>query len=231
MSTKQSDLTAAPPKTTVAIALLNFGKMLYGQDRHRPAERNPTLIKEEETRLVEQISSEKTALKSALNITVSNQCDPIMLRIIAVISFMALCTDNFATPGWVVKIAGDDDPTSIIAARKMLSHLLITKRLRIKRDSNGQIELGRELLQFFSGGSSEPPLMISEFELHQRWKKADALAAKKAAKPEVAIAALPSAKQLAAKISESVIGLDEQIKTFACRVALHQRRAAMIKAD
>ena len=227
---QQSDL-AAPPKST-AVLLLDFGKLLYNDDRRRQAERNPDRIAEVEAQLIEQISNEKgSALKSALNITISNRCDPIMLRILAVISYMQLCTDNFATPGWVVKIAGGDEPASIIAARKMLSHMLITKRLRIKHDSNGQIELGRELLQYLGGGSSEPPLMITEYELVQRWKKAEAQAAKKAAKPEVTIAALPTAKQLAAKISESVVGLEAEVRTFACRVALHQRRAALIRAD
>ena len=72
-TTKQ--LTIAPQKS-IPVALLDFGKMLYDEDRRPQAERNPDRILEAEALLIEQVSSEKSsALKAALNITVSNRCD------------------------------------------------------------------------------------------------------------------------------------------------------------
>src|ERR1017187_7447161 len=116
----------------------------------------------------------------------------------------------------------------MIEARRTITQLLIAKQLVLRDHTSNCIELGNSMLELLAGGKEATPLEITEGELWRRWQKEKAAEAKRKAK--ASFENLPSAKQLAAKLSESVIGLDEQVRTFACRVALHQRRAAMIRA-
>ena len=107
--------------------------------------------------------------------------------------------------------------------------MLIAKQLQFRENSTDRIELGSVMLDLLAGGKAAPPLTITERELWRQWRKADVEANKRKAK--ASFENLPTAKQLAAKLSESVIGLDAQVRTFACRIALHQRRAGMIRTD
>lgn len=70
--------------------------------------------------------------------------------------------------------------------------------------------------------------MLAPGDLYRRWRQSDAEMVKRRAKKSVVT--IPTAKELAARISEHVIGLDAEVRTFACRLALHQRRAAMLRA-
>ena len=230
MAGTDNKLAFAQPKTT-QVLLLEFGASLYSRGRRRQADPDPTRIAEAEAQLIEQLSNEKgSTLKSALNVTVSNPVDPIMLRILAIVAYAQLCTDNSAVAvSTTANSVAGDDPAAVLAARKTISHLLLTKRLLMRPDSNGCVELGRELIDFLSGGKSEPPILLSEYELHQRWKKIDSQAAKRRAAEMPDLSVLPSAKQIAERIQQTVVGMDPQVKTIASRLALHLRRAALIR--
>ena len=230
MAGKQQSNLVAPPKTT-AVLLLEFGRLLYCQ--RRQADHDPAQIEKAEEQLVAQVSSEKnSSLKLALNINISNPVDPVMLRIFAIVSYIQLCTDNSAAAvSTAVKLCVGEEPAAVLAARKTISQLLLTKRLLIRPETNGCVELGRAMIEFLSGGTSEPPILLSEEDLRYRIQKAGAQAVKR--RPVVApdFSTLPSAKKLADDIHQCVIGVDEQVKTIASRLALHMRRAALIRSD
>ena len=231
MAGKQLDLVAEPKST--AVLLLEFGRLLYNEARRPQADRNPCRIQTLEEQLISQASTEKSAaLKAALNFNVSTPVDSLLLRICCVVAYLQLCSDNLVvTVSNVVKIVAEDEPGAVLAARKMISQLLITHRLWIRTETNGCIELGRAMHEFLSGGASEPPLSLTEAELRSRRTKAEALAAKRRNGVAPDLSALPSAKKLAEDIHQSVIGSDEQVRIIASRLALHLRRAALIRAS
>src|ERR1017187_311863 len=117
----------------------------------------------------------------------------------------------------------------MIEARRTITQLLIAKQLVLRDHTSNCIELGNPMLDLLAGGREATPLEITERELWRRWQKEKAAEAKRKAK--ASFEHLPTAKQIATKLAESVIGLDEQVRTFACRIALHQRRAALIRTD
>ena len=84
------------------------------------------------------------------------------------------------------------------------------------------------MLTLMTGGGNAMPVTINACDLYRQWRKFDADAAKRKSKESVVT--LPSARELAARIAQHVIGLDAEVRTFACRLALHQRRAAMLRA-
>jgi hypothetical protein len=167
--------------------------------------------------LLTRLSTDKNnLLKPALNFNAGKPIDPLPLRVLAVVAYLELCTDwQMVAIGYVVKVVTSGEPAQTIEARQAVSRLLIAKQLVVREHTSNCVELGQPMLDLLSGGKEATPLEITESDLWRRWRKAKA-----------SFESLPTAKQLAAKLSESVIGLDEQVRTFACRVALHQRRAS-----
>jgi ATP-dependent Clp protease ATP-binding subunit ClpX len=231
MSSKQpprADI-AAPP-VSAAVAILEFGRLLFEEDQRQHAARKPAQLQEAEERLIARLSTDKNSLlKPALNFNISKPIDRITLRALAVVAYQQLCGTKFAGAiSDVGRVVAGGNPATVIEARQTISRLLITKQLQFRENSTDRIELGAAMLDLLAGGKEAAPITITERELWRRWRKADAEVAKRKAK--ASFENLPSAKQLAAKLSETVIGLDAQVRTFACRTALHQRRAAMIRA-
>ena len=221
-------LDAAPPATS-AVAILEFGQLLHREDQRRPADRNPASVQEAEERLVSQLSIDKnTLVKPALGFNANKRLNPVAVRVLAVVAFQQLCANKsgFAISDVARAVAGGN-PATVIEARQTISELLLSKRLVLRENSGDRVELGAAMLEFLAGGKEAPPLVITECELWRRWEKTKALEAKR--KASDSFQNLPTAKQLAAKLAEQVVGLDGQVRTFACRVSLHQRRAAMIR--
>jgi ATP-dependent Clp protease ATP-binding subunit ClpX len=232
MSSKQPPRadTAAPPVSAAAV-ILDYGRLLHEEDQRRNTDRNPAHLQEVEEQLIARLSTEKnTLLKSALNFHISNPIDPLTLRVLAVVAYLELCTDWQSVPiGYVAKAVACGEPAEMIEARRTITQLLIAKQLVLRDNTGNCIELGQPMLDLLAGGKQATPLEITERELWRRWNKEKAAEAKR--KARASFENLPTAKQIAAKLAESVIGLDEQVRTFACRIALHQRRAALIRTD
>ena len=231
MSSKQpprADI-AAPP-VSAAVAILEFGRLLQEEDQRHNANRNPSHLPETEEKLIAQLSSEKSSLlKSVFNFNVGKPIDPLALRVLALVSYLQLCTNRLTIViSDVAKAVASGEPAKMIEARRTITQLLIAKQLVLRDHTSNCIELGNPMLDLLAGGKEATPLEITERELWRRWQKEKAAEAKRKAK--ASFEHLPTAKQLATKLAEQVIGLDEQVRTFACRIALHQRRAALIRA-
>jgi hypothetical protein len=165
--------------------------------------------------LITQLSTEKNSLlKSVFNFNVGKPIDPLALRVLAFVSYLQLCTNRLTIViSDVAKAVTAEKPAQMIEARQAVSRLLIAKQLVLRDNTGNCIELGQPMLDLLAGGKEATPLEITERELWRRWRKADADAAKRKAKDS--FENLPTAKQLATKLGESVIGLDEQVRTFA----------------
>jgi ATP-dependent Clp protease ATP-binding subunit ClpA len=221
------DATNPPPSP---VALLEFGRVLQTESQRSAAGRNPTQLQEIEDQLIQRLSTEKNSLlKPALNFNAAKPIDPSALRVLAVVAYRQLCKNRLVvTVGDVVQAVAGDDPAKVLETRRTVSQLLIAKQLVLQSDASACLALGEGILNFLAGGKEATPLMLTESQLAQRWRKAEELAAKSRAK--VVVDNLPSPKQLAARISKHVVGLDAQVRTLACRLVMHQRRAALLKA-
>jgi len=209
--------------------ILEFGKLIHTEAKRVANERHPARVEEAAQRLITQLVADNNChLKQALLFHVSKPIDPVQLRILALVSYLQLCTTFRVAISDVAIAVGDDEPGQILEARQTISQLLYCKRLILQVNSDELLELGQTMLNLLSGGSTKLPLMINQCELHRQWRRNEEQAAKRQAKESVVT--LPTARQLTAKIAAHVIGLDAEVKTFACRLALHQRRAAMLRA-
>jgi ATP-dependent Clp protease ATP-binding subunit ClpX len=221
MATKRPPRSAedAPPSS---VAILDFGRLLH----HRA---NPAELKGIEMKLIEQLGADRNSLlKPALDFHSSRPIDSIALRVLALVAYEQLAAAKFAVGiRDVVQVIAAGDPSGILTVRQTISKLLLSKRLLLVQNSTDRIELGATMMDLLTGGSGAPPLAITECELQRRWSKAESLEAKRKAKES--FDCLPTAKELAVKLSESVIGLEDQVRTFACRITMHRRRAAMIQ--
>ena len=230
MASKELERTVDTANSQPApVALLEFGRLLHNGGQRPVADRNPTRLQQVEDQLINRLSTEKNSLlKPALNFNAGKPIDALGLRVLAVVAFHQLCTQRLVvTVSNVVQTVAGYDPAQVLEARRIVSQLLIAKQLILKPYMDGCLGLGEVMLNFLAGGKEATPITLTEFELDQRWRKAEALAAKRQAK--ASFEKLPSAKQLAAMIAKDVIGLDSQIRTLSCRLALHQRRACEVK--
>jgi ATP-dependent Clp protease ATP-binding subunit ClpX len=166
------------------------------------------------------------ALRRILQFHNYKNVDPIALRVTCVVAYLTLCSERPTTVEAVAVGAGGKDPALILQARKTISEFCIRGHFTL---TTTRVGLGEQLLNFFAGGANAAPLILTDAVLKVRQAKAND--AKK--KPPAQISALlcpPSAKELAHEISRTVIGLDDQVRTLACRLALHIRRAKLLQA-
>ena len=213
--------------STAATLILEFGKLIHHETKRQDPD--PRRVECAEQRLIEQLSIDPNPhLKPALLFHVSKSIDPLQLRILSLVSYLQLCTQYCTAITDIAIDVGDNEPPKILVARQVIAQLLFVKRLILRVNSDEILELGQPMMTLLAGGNTKLPLVIGQYELHSQWRKNDAAAAKR--KAQEAVVTLPSAKQLAAKIAEHVIGLDSEVRTFACRLALHTRRAAMLRA-
>jgi len=214
-----------------AIAILHFGKLIHAEATQKPGESDPRRVETAEERLIEQLSADRsnTLLKPALNFHATKPLEPLALRVLSLVAFVQLCTNQLASISQVAIAVADDEPARILEARQWITRLLFAKRLLLGVNSDEALELGQQMMTLMTGaGGNDMPVVVNACELHRRWRQFDSDAAKRKAKESVV--AVPTAKQLAARIAQHVIGLDREVRTFACRLALHQRRAAMLRS-
>jgi ATP-dependent Clp protease ATP-binding subunit ClpX len=217
------------PASQTAIAILEFGKLLSEEERRYHKDRNPDKVRLAEERLVERLHGERSAsLKSIFNFGTAKTIDRVTLRVLSHVAYASLCTNRLGISVSDVVAAVGGEPASILETRQTVSKLLIAKQLLLR--SGHILELGEPLMTYLAGGKHAPPLAVSEWDLQRLWYKSDQETKKRKAK-EVNLDNLPTAKQLAERITRDVVGLDEQVRMLSCRLALHLRRAAMIRAD
>ena len=109
-----------------------------------------------------------------------------------------------------------------------MSRLLIRRQLVLLRN-NRDIELGSFLLSYLSGGKDAPPLAPTEWDLERVWRKCEARTKSRKTKQSSCFESLPTPRQLAELIAKDVVGLEAEVRTLACRVAMHLRRAELIR--
>jgi ATP-dependent Clp protease ATP-binding subunit ClpX len=219
------------PASPTAIALLEYGRLLWHNSQKSPSDREESKIAKAEEQLIALLHNEpSTALRGILNYSNSGKCiDPTMLRVLCMVAHVDLCTIRLGTTVAEVAcgIAGED-PARILETRHVISSLLIRGHLALRDEHSDCIVLDKAPLAYFSGGADAPPLVPTESSLRESWRKSQVQTARRKAKEP---ASLPSASTLATEISKVVIGLDDQVRTLSCRLALHLRRAAMIRSN
>ena len=209
-----------------ATAILQFGRTIHAEAQRPAAERDPQHVETAEARLIEQLATDDNPLlKPALMFHVSKPLDPLVLRVLSLVAFIELGTNCCATVSDVANAVADHEPSKLLEARQTITRLLYAKRLSLQPDT--VLELGQPMLALLTGGGSAMPLAVTPRELQAHWQRAAAAAAKRQAQADPQ--SLPTARQLEALISQTVIGLQEQVRTVACRFALHLRRSALIR--
>jgi ATP-dependent Clp protease ATP-binding subunit ClpX len=223
-------LVAMPSPTSIQIQLLNFGRLLWINSQGLPSERDDSEITKAEEELIAALHAESpTALRSILNFNDNGQnIDPITLRVVCMVSYTALCTTRLGTTISEVAcgIAGDD-AARVLEARATISRLLIRRQLELRDEHGDCIVPARRILDFFAGGAQEPPLSPTEADLRRAWYRSEQAASRRKAKEEVPL----MAKALVQRISERVVGLEREIRMLSCRMAIHLRRASLIRND
>ncbi len=217
------------PASPTAIAILNFGRLLHEEERRHHTDRDSAKLRQTEEQLIERMQHDRSpSLRQILNFNVDRPIEPLVLRVLAYTSYINLCTTRLGIGvGEIVNAVAGEEPAAALETRQVVSRLLIARQLTLK--SGGTVELGQPLLTFLAGGKDSPPLVLTEWTLHAALRNARVQAERKKARDPVAITALPTAKQLATRIAADVIGLHGQIRTISCRIALHMRRAALLR--
>jgi ATP-dependent Clp protease ATP-binding subunit ClpX len=218
------------PASPTAIALLEFGKLIYEDERRHRSDRDRSRIMEPEEQLLELLRRNRATLrKTGLSIDTRTPQDSTVLRVVAYVSYQQLCSTKLgAAVCDVVRALAGEDPSAVLETRQTISRLLIAKQLVLKNGHS--VELGQPMLEFLAGGKNAPPLSLTEWDLQHRWHIADAEAKRRKMREPIAFENMPTAKQLAERIAKDVVGLDREVRTLACRLALHIRRSALITA-
>ncbi|MCG3147933.1 MAG: ATP-dependent Clp protease ATP-binding subunit ClpX [Verrucomicrobiae bacterium] len=191
--------------SAAATAILEFGKLIHTEASRPVAEHDPKRILTAERRLIEQLSvDDNPLLKPALLFHVSRPIEPLVVRVLALVAYLQLCT-NFRVAITDVAIAATEDDTArIITARQVITSLLYTKRLQLAVNTDDQLELGQAMSSLLAGGSTKLPVIVNACELHRQWRRNEAEAAKRKlqeSKPE-----LPTARAIYESLSRFVIG-------------------------
>ena len=217
-----------PPQA--AIQILNYGHLLWQNSQRSASDREESKTKQAEEQLIALLYDDtSTTLRGVLNYSNNGKSiEPTVLRVLSLVAYTTLCSTRLGTT--VAEIAcgiRGDDPACVLEARRTISSLLLRRQLVLRDDHGDCVCLGKPMLAFFSGGADAPPLVPTEWSLREARRKTDLQSERRKTK---SAAPLPTAKDLVAEIGKVVIGLDGQVKTLACRLALHLRRASMIRA-
>jgi ATP-dependent Clp protease ATP-binding subunit ClpX len=216
------------PASRTAVELLNFGRLVWQSSQRSPSQPEDAQIKAEEDRLIGLLHAENsTTLRQILNYSNNGKSiEPVALRAFCVFAYMALCTSRLGiTVAEVACWLGGDDAARVLEARRTVSNLLLRRQLVLRDEHSDCVCLGKPALAYFAGGSEAPPLMPTESDLRRAWYRTDRAKARREAKAEVPL----SARQLSQRIGERVVGLEREIRVLSCRLAIHLRRAALIK--
>ncbi len=214
--------------STIAVQFLNLGKLLWERSSKGRPRIEPAKVEAAETELIAAVHASRSAtLREVLSFNRQGKnIDPALLRALCFVSFTTLCAGR--RPPTVADVAcavSGDSPESILDARQALAKLCL--RNHIAFEQYGGLELGKQMLTFMAGGPGAAPLVVTESDVRAARQKAEMDDAKRKAKD---ISTLPSAKELAERIAKDVIGSEAEVRTIACRLAMHIRRSAMIKA-
>jgi hypothetical protein len=226
---KNSGLIWHMPASPTAIALLEFGRLIYEAERRR-SDQDPSRRQQAEEQLLDMLRRDRSAWrKTDLHVDTASSNGSITLRVVAYVAYQQLCSTRLgAAVCDVVKAVAGDEPSAVLETRQTISRLLIEKQLELR--NNHSVELGKPILGFLAGGKDAPPLSLTEWDLQKAWIRADLEAKRRRARESIQSANMPTAKTLAQMIAKEVVGLDDQVRTIACRLAMHIRRAALIRA-
>ena len=214
------------PPSPIAVAILEFGRLLHAEERRHHSDRDVARLQRAEQQFLEIVLQARSpTLRAALDYNISKPIEPLVLRTLAYVAFINLCSTRYALSlAEVVKAVTGDDPASVLEARQTVSKLLINRHLTLKGCDS--VELGKPLLDYLAGGRR---LALTESDLQAEWRRAEAEAARRRANTPPSFKNFPTARQLAAKINTHVVGLDREVRTLASRLALHLRRSALIR--
>jgi len=213
-----------------AIAILQYGKLLHDEDRRYCLAADLSRLQQAERQLICRLQQDRSlSLKQIFGVNARSPVDPVILRVLSLVAYLSLCTNRLGTGlGEVVTAVGGADPATALETRQTVSQLLIGRQLVLK---NGHgIELGKPLLDYLAGGEDAPPLALTESDLENAWRKRDAEEKSQRASAPASFESFPTPRQLAERMARDVIGLEAEVRTVACRVAMHMRRAALLRA-
>ncbi len=219
-----------PVSNSIQIQMLNFGRLLWHESQGGSLNRDDSKIAKAQEELITSLYEESsTTLRGILNYNNSGQqIDPLTLQAVCVLAYLSLTTARLGTTiGEIACAIGADDPARVLEVRTAISRLLIRRQLELRDERGDCIVPARPVLDFFSGGPQAPPLAPTEGDLRRAWYRTEQAKAKRKAKEHVPL----SAKELTQRIGERVIGLEREVRMLSCRMAIHLRRAALIRND
>jgi hypothetical protein len=134
------------PRSPIAVAILEFGRLLHSEERRHRSDRDSARLKEPEVQLIEGILREKSpTLRAALDYNVSKPIEPLALRTLAYVAFINVCSTRYALClAEIIKAVAGDDPAAVLEARQTVSKLLVSRQLTLKGCDS--IELGKPLM-------------------------------------------------------------------------------------
>lgn len=203
-----------------AVALLELGKLL-----DKPSE--PAKRAAAEQQAVDALYNDDTrALRDALRYDNNGRnIEPMDLRILALLAYRQLCTSRVVNAvGDVACAVAGDSPAEILEARQAIGNLLFRRQLHLA-DNCGNVQLNHNLLAHLGGHRSDAPVATTQQALDRAWAQAEERTKSKKEKP----GRIPTARELAVRIGTEVVGLDQQVRTVACRTVLHMHRAGLIR--
>jgi ATP-dependent Clp protease ATP-binding subunit ClpX len=214
-----------------AIAILEYGKLLLDEHEHYCRAPDLSRLQQAEAQLIGKLQQDRSpSLKQVFGFNPSTSVDPLALRVLSHVAYLSLCTNCIGVSvSEVVSTLAGNDPARVLETRQTLSRLLIGRQLMLQRN-NRDIELGSPLLEYLSGGKDAPPLAPTEWDLERVWRKQQAKEKTRDTDRPPCFEKLLTPQQLAERIAQDVVGLNAEIRTVACRLAMHMRRAALIRA-
>jgi ATP-dependent Clp protease ATP-binding subunit ClpX len=214
-----------------AIAILEYGKLLLDEHEHYCRAPDLSRLQQAEALLIASLQRDRSpSLKQIFGFNPRASVDAVALRVLSHVAYLSLCTNRLgvSVPEVVSTLAGND-PSRVLETRQTLSRLLIGRQLMLLRN-NHDIEPGKPLLDYLSGGKAAPPVAPTEWDLERVWRKRETKTKSRKTKRSSCCESLPTPKQLAELIAKDVVGLEAEVRTLTCRVAMHLRRAALIRA-
>lgn len=207
--------------------ILSFGRLLHDSQKVKMTDQFAGQIQKNAQEL--ELAVEMSGSSILLQVFEFSHCgkhlDPLALRAVAVVAYATLISGNRLGIPAASKIATiDGDLAQPLKVRQKIFRLCMKQGLTIESDYMGEhVTLGPALQEFFQGGSIEP-LEFDDDTVRRTVQDAQARSKRSKRKP-----AQTSAQILAVRMHAHVVGLQPQVRTVACRLALHLRRAEMIR--
>ena len=217
-----------PNQTTIAI--LQYGKLLLEQQQRYCRGPDQERLQLAEGHLINLLQHDPSSWqKQIFRFNRQKAIDPVALRILSHVAYLSLCTDQLGVSvAEVVGTLGGKDPARALETRQTISRLLTGRRL-VPVPNSQDIELGQPVLDYLAGGRNAPPLKPELGDWQRVSCKGEVPRKGRRIERSVCFKDFPTPQQLAIRIATNVVGLDSEIRTVACRLAIHMRRAALIQ--